>query len=211
MYISRIYVSNRVIGFICSYKDSPGQPLKCTFDGPLRDLLSFCKPKTKKLYYQLIGIKVYELENRKQFKCIWVDQSLTEETELTLYPNKNGTVATLLEEAKKQVELSEDGSGKLRILEINCNKLSPGPREDTPLESLNTTGTKLYRIEEIPKDELNLADDEMLVPVAHFHKDVFSTFGTPFFFKIKHVSTVQTAVFYFFHYFSLVDTLFPSS
>lgn len=131
-----------------------------------------------------------ELENKKQFKCIWVGPSLKEEKEMILYPNKNGTVANLLEEAKKQVELSENGSGKLRILEMTCNKLSPGPGDDTPLDHLNTSGTKLYRIEEIPLDEVNLAEGEMLVPVAHFHKEVFSTFGIPFFFKIKHVSDV---------------------
>lgn len=45
-----------------------------------------------------------------------------------------------------------------------------------------------FRIEEIPRDELNLAEDEMLIPVAHFYKDIFSTFGIPFFLKVKHVS-----------------------
>lgn len=47
---------------------------------------------------------------------------------------------------------------------------------------------KFYRIEEIPKDEVNLANDEMLIPVAHFQKDVYTTFGTPFLLKIKDVS-----------------------
>lgn len=173
-----------------NYKDLPGHPLKCTFDGTLKDLVAYCKPKTKKIFYQQLSIRVNELENKKQFKCIWVGLSLKEEKEIILYPNKNGTVATLLEEAKKQVELSENGSGKLRLLEINCNRLLPGPKEDVLLESLTTIGTKAYRIEEIPKDEVNLADDEMLVPVAHFHKDVFSPFGIPFMFKIKHVSHV---------------------
>jgi hypothetical protein len=38
------------------------------------------------------------------------------EEEHTLYPNKNGTVADLFEEIRKQVELSpETGSGKLRF------------------------------------------------------------------------------------------------
>lgn len=40
---------------------------------------------------------------------------MKEEKEMVLYPNKNATVAELLEEAKKVVELSPDtGSGKLR-------------------------------------------------------------------------------------------------
>ncbi|XP_015122798.1 ubiquitin carboxyl-terminal hydrolase 7 isoform X2 [Diachasma alloeum] len=169
-----------------NYKDLPGHPLKCTFDGTLKDLVAYCKPKTKKIFYQQLSIRVNELENKKQFKCIWVGPSLKEEKEIILYPNKNGTVATLLEEAKKQVEFSENGSGKLRLLEVNCSRLVPGPKEDTPLETLNTLGTKAYRIEEVPKDELSLAEDEILVPVAHFHKDIFSTFGIPFMFKIKH-------------------------
>lgn len=174
-----------------SYKDSPGHPLRCTYEGTLKDLVAYCKPKMKKMFYQLLSIRVNELENKKQFKCIWVGPSLKEEKEIILYPNKNGTVATLLEEAKKQVEFSENGSGKLRILEVSSNKLGPGPKEDTPLENLSPLSTRSYRIEEIPKDELNLADDEMLVPVAHFHKDIYSTFGIPFYFKIKHVSIVD--------------------
>jgi ubiquitin carboxyl-terminal hydrolase 7 len=38
------------------------------------------------------------------------------------------------------------------------------------LECLNSAGTKTYRIEEIPKDELDLGEEEILVPVAHFQK-----------------------------------------
>ena len=49
-----------------------------------------------------------------------------------------------------------------------------------------------YRIEEVPKDEVNLAEDEMLVPVAHFQKDTYSTFGIPFFIKVKEVCFVRS-------------------
>ena len=49
-------------------------------------------------------------------------------------------------------------------------------------------GTKTYRVEEIPASEEDMKDDELLVPVAHFHKELFSTFGIPFLLKIKHVS-----------------------
>ena len=47
--------------------------------------------------------------------------------------------------------------------------------------------TKSYRIEEIPKEEVTLRDNETLIPVAHFHKEVYSTFGVPFLLKIKQV------------------------
>ena len=43
-------------------------------------------------------------------------------------------------------------------------------KDDAQLECITSAPTKLYRIEEIPKDELDLADDELIVQVAHFNK-----------------------------------------
>lgn len=69
-------------------------------------------------------------------------------------------------------------------------------REEIGLDTLNQPGgvIKIYRIEEIPKDEIDLQEDEMLLPVAHFHKEIFSTFGIPFFLKIKHVSVCNRII-----------------
>lgn len=47
------------------------------------------------------------------------------------------------------------------------------------------TNQKVYRIEEIPRDEANLLEDELLIPVSHFFKDVFNLFGIPFYVKTK--------------------------
>lgn len=44
-----------------------------------------------------------------------------------------------------------------------------------------------HRVEEIPKDEVHTDDEEVIIPVAHFHKDIFSTFGIPFMLKIRNV------------------------
>lgn len=75
----------------------------------------YSKPKTpKKIFYQQLSIRVNELENKKQFKCVFLGVKMKDEKELILYPNKNGTVGDLLEEAKKQIESSEGGTGKLR-------------------------------------------------------------------------------------------------
>lgn len=177
-----------------NYKDIPGAPLRSSYDGSLKDLLVYTKPKSvKKIFYQKLSMNINELESKKQFKCLWIDLNLKEEKELILYPNKNGTVKTLLEEAAKQIEVSKDGvgSGQLRIVEINGNKIIPGPTEETQLEYLQSSGEssmanqKVYRIEEIPTEELDLDDDEMLIPVVHFFKDVYNTFGTPFYIKAK--------------------------
>ena len=70
-------------------------------------------------------------------------------------------------------------------MEIISYKIFGVQKEDFQLECLNTTGTKTYRIEEIPRDQVDLSPDELLVPVAHFNKEIFSTFGVPFFLKIR--------------------------
>lgn len=170
-----------------SYREGPGHPLRCTYDGTLKDiLLVFKLRQPKRIYYQLLSININELENKKQFKCVWVNSKLKEEKELVLYPNKNGCVADLLNEAMKQIELSsEDGLSRLRLLEVISYKIFSVQREDILLECLNPGGTKTFRVEEIPKDELSLAEDELLVPAAHYHKEIFSTYGVPFLLKIK--------------------------
>lgn len=45
--------------------------------------------------------------------------------------------------------------------------------------------TTCFRVEETPSDELVINKDEVLVGVAHFHKEVYSTFGIPFMIKLK--------------------------
>mgnify|MGYP002717012978 FL=1 len=107
---------------------------------------------------------------------------------MELYPNKNGTVNDLLEEAKKQIEFSEDSSRELRLLEVVSNKINYVITNDILLECLNATGTKSYRIEEIPKDQLKMEPNEFLLPVAHFQKESYHTFGVPFLLKVKNVS-----------------------
>lgn len=69
---------------------------------------------------------------------------MKEEKELILYPNKNGNVKTLIDEAAKQVEFSEDGTHQLRMVAIQGGKISNGPREDQMLECNNKIGRHFY-------------------------------------------------------------------
>ncbi len=56
---------------------------------------------------------------------------------------------------------------------------------DTRMDAVPSTTTKSYRLEEIPPSQEVLSGDEILVPVAHFQKEVYSTFGHPFLIKVK--------------------------
>ncbi|ESO09431.1 hypothetical protein HELRODRAFT_97558 [Helobdella robusta] len=168
------------------YRDSPGNSIKCGYEGALKDIFQGFKPKQqKKIYYQKLSIRIDELENKKQFKCSWFNHITKEDKELVLYPNKNGCVKDLLDEARKHIHLHEHGSGKLRLLDIVSYKIMKEEKDDSLLDCLNTTSAKVYRIDEISMKEMNLAPDEFIVPVAHFHKEIFSTFGVPFFIHLK--------------------------
>lgn len=44
-------------GVVARYRDGPGNPLRHNYEGTLRDLLQFFKPRQpKKLYYQQVGL-----------------------------------------------------------------------------------------------------------------------------------------------------------
>lgn len=129
-------------------------------------------------------MKITDFENRRSFKCIWLNSQFREE-EITLYPDKHGCVRDLLEECKKAVELGEKASGKLRLLEIVSYKIIGVHQEDELLECLSPATSRTFRIEEVPLDQVAIdKENEMLITVAHFHKEVFGTFGIPFLLRI---------------------------
>uniref|UniRef100_A0A2K5D0P6 ubiquitinyl hydrolase 1 n=1 Tax=Aotus nancymaae TaxID=37293 RepID=A0A2K5D0P6_AOTNA len=118
-----------------------------------------------------------DFENWQSFKCIWLNSQFREE-EIMLYPDKHGYVQDLLEECKKAVEPGEKASGKLRLLEIVSYKITGVYQENEPLECLSPA-TSRYK------------EKEMLVTVAHFHKEVFGIFGIPFLLRIHHSEHFQ--------------------
>lgn len=75
------------------------------------------------------------------------------------------------------------------LLEIINSKIFAVQADDVRLDAIHSAGAKLYRVEEILDEELKLsADTEAIIPVAHFHREMFTTFGVPFLFKITDVS-----------------------
>ncbi|XP_018020606.1 ubiquitin carboxyl-terminal hydrolase 7 [Hyalella azteca] len=195
-----------------SHRDAPGNAVRCTYEGTLKDMLTCVKPRQpKRIYYQQLSIRINELENKRQMKCVYINERSKEEQELVLYPNKNGTVADLLAEARKQIPALVAGaeaganmnnpatpplptSAKLRLVEISSCKITQVPPENMSLEALTSAGTRTYRVEEVPPGELPLAEDELQIPVAHFSKEPYSTFGSPFLIKVKQGETVPSVM-----------------
>lgn len=45
---------------------------------------------------------------------------------------------------------------RLRIVELSCHKVLQGPDPELTLDQVTISPPRLYRIEEIPRDEVNL-------------------------------------------------------
>ena len=170
-------------------KEMVGSAIKCTYEGTLKDLLGVYggRPKTpRKLFYTQLKMKISEVEALRTYKCVWVSSRLREERELQLSPPCDGFVRDLLNEARSQVELPAGGSGLLRLLDTTAHKIVGHHSEDMPLIRLSTTSSsRVLRVEEVPLDETNLAEDELVICCAHFTKEAYATFGVPFTLKIR--------------------------
>ena len=73
-----------------------------------------------------------------------------------LFPNKDGSVSDLLNEAREQVDLQQNGTGKLRLLEIISSKVFNIVANDVPLEHLISQGQRTFRIEVSLPNSLSL-------------------------------------------------------
>lgn len=74
---------------------------------------------------------------------------------------------------------------RLRLVEISSSKITAVLAETMTLDTLTSAGTRTFRVEEVLPCDLPLNDDEIMVPTAHFQKEAFSTFGSPFLLKVQ--------------------------
>ncbi len=207
------------------FKSSTLVPIKYQPDFQLGDALLITKQQLlqqqqnqsqnqpRKLFYQKLKMTIVELEERRQFKCLWVSSNLKVERELTFMPLKKSTVKEILNECRKELlkenlitqeDYDNENGYRLRLVEIAGCKISRIFKEDVAfdtLESSQMSANKIYRVEQIQPDELELVNslggagqqqqqnhqtgDDYLLPVAHFCKEVYATFGAPFLIRIK--------------------------
>jgi ubiquitin carboxyl-terminal hydrolase 7 len=168
----------------------------------VRELLSLHGPslhdprvgRIYKIFYTKLPIPTAALESRRQFRI----QALFEKfqmADLTVFPDKNGTAQSLLDEARRDFKFSENGTGVLRLVHIGhgttCHRVYQVIDNSLPLSEVLTrfsssfaTGNIQIRVEEVPRDQLEIGRDEKLFPVAHYDKEPNRMHGVPFFLKI---------------------------
>uniref|UniRef100_A0A914UII7 ubiquitinyl hydrolase 1 n=1 Tax=Plectus sambesii TaxID=2011161 RepID=A0A914UII7_9BILA len=145
-----------------------------------------------RIYYTKMPVRVDELDRRKQMKLQWMDSKMNV-TEITVFPDKTGSVKTILDEVRKQVQLAEGGSGQLRMVFAGQSPhtlrvYSVLSTELSVTECAHKFANTSYtgRVEEIPLDQVSInTATEYLLPVGHFDKEPTRIFGVPFFIKVK--------------------------
>ncbi|XP_066936124.1 ubiquitin carboxyl-terminal hydrolase 7-like [Clytia hemisphaerica] len=172
------------------YRDHPGNAIKCTYEGQLKDLVANARRGPKKLYYQTLTMSIDELENKIQFKCTFINAELKDERDLLIPVDKAGFVKNLLEESREFLPVNP--ADKLRLVEIAQFKIHRVVPNGTSLDSLVLQAPKTYRIEAIPQEEIIMEPNSILIPVMHFQKELFTAFGTPFFVKLSDGETIAT-------------------
>lgn len=151
-------------------------------------------PAPRRVYYAHTALPVAELESLKQIQVAFVGQKLSERQDLLLGVRGDGTVADILTEVRSNASLP--ASKKLRLMEIRRNKIEQIFPEAFPLEKLDESIIELrcdandnisygLRVEEVPKEEENLEQGDLVINAAHFNKSAEDTFGVPFTVRVR--------------------------
>ncbi|KAK6049963.1 hypothetical protein COOONC_12532 [Cooperia oncophora] len=152
-------------------------------------------PRRNKRYrvvYTKMPIPIADMERKRQMKIQMMDEKMAI-TEITIFPEKTGTVRDILEEARREFKFAPNGTGKLRLVYVGQSSQSMRAymifKEETSVmevfQKTMTPSMYMGRVEEVPQDQLVVRSNEYLVPIAHFDKDPGRMFGVPFFLKVS--------------------------
>ncbi|CCV00636.1 unnamed protein product [Malassezia sympodialis ATCC 42132] len=146
---------------------------------------SYLQGHASLLYYEFLDISIVELESKRSLRVFWMGAFNREEIQphLFLMP-KASYVHDLVEQLTQLVPMRPTGTQKMRIFETTA--MGKQQRELSMHECINNLpdGMELFA-EEIWPEELNLSEDEKVVQVCHFTKDVTRIHSVPFRFVIK--------------------------
>ncbi|KAF9363780.1 hypothetical protein BGX34_003328 [Mortierella sp. NVP85] len=138
---------------------------------------------TNILYYEKLNISIVELESKRLFKVTWLGPTLKDESTHEFLMLRTGTMGAVVDALLQKIKRPLDSIQGLRIFAVMNGKYL---REYKPSDPISTAHDMLSMyVEEIPKEELELGGDEILLPCFHFQSDVNRTHGIPFRIVVK--------------------------
>ncbi|TFY81764.1 hypothetical protein EWM64_g2248 [Hericium alpestre] len=165
---------------------TPKSILKRSLNQSITEIISpsYVNPTTTVILYEKLDVSIVELETKRSLKIIWTGVHNKEESTHPFLLPKTSMVHDLAEHLSKQVTMSTNGSGKIRVFEVS--KDGKTQKEFTGSEMIGNIPdpVELYA-EEIPWEELEADEGDKVISVFHFSKEVSRTHGVPFKFVVK--------------------------
>lgn len=157
---------------------------------PMNTMMNANGKRTRRLFFEVLPIPADEIVSKKEISILWQPNVREEGIEKTFYISRSGEkVKDVLELVRKEFKLAENTP--LRMLEITSCRITNLIQDDISMDCqmmTNISGAKVFRVEPIPFDHMQLQQDdeklEVLIPVAHFHREQYNCFGTPFIIKV---------------------------
>jgi ubiquitin carboxyl-terminal hydrolase 7 len=100
---------------------TPKHVLKRQLNPSIQEIMStsYVSPQSTIILYELLDVSIVELETKRSLKVIWTGINNKEEASFAPLLPKTNSVNELIEHLAKQVTLTPDGSGKIRVFEIS--------------------------------------------------------------------------------------------
>ncbi|KAI8066595.1 hypothetical protein BC940DRAFT_275132 [Gongronella butleri] len=151
---------------------------------------------TRCLAFDILDVPLAEFENSRQIKVTCLSPGVTPHP-VTLIVPKNGRFADLLRQVHTTAGISFNGPAKteeelqspsafrhLRVYEaVNCRVNRVYNPSDSLIGFSDSPSTQLF-IEPIPEEEKNMGDEDTLIDVFHFSRDINRTHSIPFKFLV---------------------------
>ncbi|KAK9458784.1 uncharacterized protein V1516DRAFT_681942 [Lipomyces oligophaga] len=135
------------------------------------------------MFYEVLDVSLQELESKRPVKIMLLTEGIVQGHMYDLLVPKTGYVRDIINELVTKAELPVEYAEKMRVYGVQVNRIHRQYPEDRAVQSILESAA-LYAEVTGPDDTKN-NDDERLISVFHYQKDVSHTHGVPFFFTLK--------------------------
>jgi len=143
----------------------------------------FSNNSSNTIFYEIQDITITEMEVKKFIHVKFLNKHHQVQKTYRLLVNRNGLVEDLFKELKQTMKVEK--LGKLRLYTV-CNgrieSIFSDNQDIQPLDP-NSHNQEIY-VEEIPEDQLNNENGEIIIQVIHFKNEISNYHSVPFIFKL---------------------------
>ncbi len=102
---------------------TPKTVLKRTANQTVNEIVSpsYIQGRRRVLYYELLDVSIIELETKRNLKIFWTGHNNKEDSVHQFLLPKTASISDVTDQLAKQVKLTPDGSGKVRLFEAVLN------------------------------------------------------------------------------------------